>query len=52
MIGLVGIFSDKVIDLRTTRTYLSGSLADTISPHGLEETAQVINRFPKGYRHS
>ena len=35
MIGLVGVFGHKVIDLRTTRTYLLGSLADTISPHGL-----------------
>ena len=52
MIGLVGIFSHKVIDLRTTRTYLSGFLADTISPHGLEETAQVIDRLPMGYRHT
>lgn len=52
MIGLVGIFSDKVIDLRTTRTYLSGFLADTISPHGLEETAQVIDLLPMGYRHT
>ena len=42
-IGLVGVFGHKVIDLRTARTYLSESLADTISPHGLEETAQVIN---------
>ena len=41
MIGLVGIFSDKVIDLRTTRTYLSGFLADTISPHGLDATGYI-----------
>ena len=52
MIALVGAFGHKVIDLRTTRTYLSGFLADTIAPHGLEETAQVIDRLPMGYRHT